>query len=242
MGEWFESWFNTDYYHALYNNRDDQEAARFIENLVKTLEIPESSSVLDLACGGGRHSAQLHQLGFKVTGVDLSENSINQARNTYHKDIRFEVGDMRYFKTDKNYDYVLNLFTSFGYFESMAENEMVMSAVKSALNPNGILVIDFMNAKKVLKNLVSEETQHREDLVFEIKRFCDGQHFYKNITVLDNGKSSNFQEKVQFIDKDAFENMLGKSSFEVKACYGSYDMDSFDETNSDRLIIVASKA
>ena len=73
---WFEDWFNTPYYHILYKDRDYKEAENFISNLTKELKLPTDSSIIDLACGKGRHSVFLNQLGFEVLGVDLSEESI----------------------------------------------------------------------------------------------------------------------------------------------------------------------
>ncbi len=239
MGEWFETWFDTDYYHALYNNRNEQEAARFIENLVSTLKIPQGASVLDLACGGGRHSAQLFQLGFDVTGLDLSSNSIELARKNYSSDIRFDVADMRTFESEKPFDFVFNLFTSFGYFDSTDDNELVLSQIKKTLKPGGILVIDFMNAEKVLGNLVPAETQKRGELIFNIKRSCDGSHFYKDIVVIDGEKTSHFQEKVQYLDIHDFTRLLNTTGFEIERTFGNYNLDGFDSSKSDRLIMVA---
>ena len=71
--KWFQSWFNTTYYHILYKNRDNKEAELFISNLIYYLNlIPEKDSILDLACGQGRHSKYLNSLGYNVTGIDTS--------------------------------------------------------------------------------------------------------------------------------------------------------------------------
>src|SRR5690554_744393 len=86
---WFETWFDTSYYHILYQNRDFVEAERFITNLLAFLKLPAGSNCLDLACGKGRHSVFLNKHGLKVTGVDLSENSINEAK-TFENETRSE--------------------------------------------------------------------------------------------------------------------------------------------------------
>jgi 2-polyprenyl-3-methyl-5-hydroxy-6-metoxy-1,4-benzoquinol methylase len=76
---WFKDWFNTPYYHQLYFKRDEKEAAAFIDQLIDYLKPPPGSSMLDVACGKGRHSIQLASKGFDVTGIDLSEDSIAEA-------------------------------------------------------------------------------------------------------------------------------------------------------------------
>ena len=115
---WYEEWFDSPYYHLLYQDRDEDEAQLFIHALAHKLRIPPEAKILDAACGKGRHSKTLAKYGFRVTGIDLSANNIAAARkyecaNALH----FEV--WRYaarFYRENEFDYVLNLFSSFGYF------------------------------------------------------------------------------------------------------------------------------
>ena len=109
---WFVSWFDTPYYHILYKDRDYSEAQLFMDNITNYLNLPEQAKILDLACGKGRHSIYLNQLGFDVTGADLSENSILEAKKAENDTLHFEVHDMRIPFEDK-FDAVFNLFTSF---------------------------------------------------------------------------------------------------------------------------------
>ena len=78
--EWFEQWFDTKYYHILYKNRDFEEARQFIDNLIGYLDPPKKSKILDLACGKGRFSLYLAEKGYDLTGVDLSQESIEYAK------------------------------------------------------------------------------------------------------------------------------------------------------------------
>ena len=91
---WYAQWFNTTYYHDLYQNRDDREALRFIEELCTKLKVKNGESALDLACGRGRHAKVLSEQGLKTLGVDLSQESIEFARRYEHKHLHFEVGNM----------------------------------------------------------------------------------------------------------------------------------------------------
>ena len=77
---WFKDWFNSPYYHQLYFKRDEAEAAKFIDKLIDYLKPPQGSLMLDVACGKGRHSRQLASKGFDVTGIDLSTDSIKEAK------------------------------------------------------------------------------------------------------------------------------------------------------------------
>ena len=80
MQQWFESWFDTTYYHQLYAHRDDSEARGFIDRLTQYMLLPETASVLDNACGRGRHAKYLAEKGYHVTGLDLSSASIKFAK------------------------------------------------------------------------------------------------------------------------------------------------------------------
>ena len=238
--EWFADWFDTKYYHILYKNRDESEAQRFIQNLTLKLELPKGSKVMDLACGKGRHSITLNKLGFDVTGVDLSPSSISEAQTHTKEGLKFDVHDMREVYPAK-FDAIFNLFTSFGYFDSVDANEKVIQSIHQMLNKEGILVIDFMNATKVIKNLVEQEVKEVEGITFNITRSYDGQHIFKTIEFSDQGKEFSFTERVQALEFVDFERLLLHNKFEILSTFGNFDLSQFDRESSDRLILVAQK-
>jgi 2-polyprenyl-3-methyl-5-hydroxy-6-metoxy-1,4-benzoquinol methylase len=131
--EWFEAWFDTSYYHSLYKNRDEIEAKKFIENLVHFLKLKNGQPVLDLACGKGRHSITLNELGLNVLGVDLSKNSIESAKNSENETLKFDIHDMRENLSSNSFDVVFNLFTSFGYFDNLTDNSKVIKYISKML-------------------------------------------------------------------------------------------------------------
>ena len=240
MGEWFESWFDTTYYHKLYKKRDFVEAERFIKNLFQFLNPGEKARVLDLACGKGRHAIFVNSLGYDTTGVDLSKNSIKHAKEFENETLRFFRHDMRDQLDQSNFDVVLNLFTSFGYFENKAENEQVIAAISASLKSDGYLVIDFFNANQVLANLVECEEIQRDELKFQIsKEIIDGK-VVKHIRFDDKGKSYHYQEKVQLLALKDFKHFLSQANFSIEHIFGNYDLEPFNN-NSDRLIIIAKK-
>ncbi len=237
--EWFASWFDSPYYHTLYKDRNDSEAENFISNLVKHLALPNDSHVLDLACGKGRHSVTLNKLGYKVLGVDLSPNSIKEASKLANDSLAFKVQDMRNPIEGESFDAIFNLFTSFGYFDDLEDNNKVVNAMRTMLCKNGILVIDFMNASKVIRQLVQSETKIVDGIQFEISRSHDGSHIFKNIQFETNGTKHEYTERVQAIRKNQFEHLLSQNGFQILCTFGDFDLAPFDEENSDRLIIVA---
>lgn len=236
--EWFADWFDTSYYHLLYQNRDEMEAERFIQNLMKLLNLPEGSNLLDLACGKGRHAKYLSEFGHDVLGVDLSPNSISQANIWANARLRFQTHDMREILENEQFDVVFNLFTSFGYFDHESENKRVCNSIAEMLKPGAKVLIDFMNASKVIRNLVPSETKELDGVIFQISRNYDGKHIYKHIDLIDNGHESRFMERVQALKLADFQ-MLLEDKFEIVDTFGSYDLTPFNEENSDRLILLA---
>ena len=237
---WFASWFDTSYYHQLYNHRSEEEAQTFIERLVDFLALEPKSEVLDLACGKGRHARTLHALGLNVLGTDLSPESIAFANESAVDGLQFKVQDMREPLPNESFDAVFNLFTSFGYFDSTAENQRVIDAVNSMLKPGGILVIDFLNAQRVINTLVSAEEVQRDALTFKIRREITAGKVIKHIEFTDEGKDFHYTEQVQLLNLSDFEVLLNRD-FRILHTFGNYELDAFDPSPSPRLILIAQK-
>ena len=236
--DWFVDWFDTGYYHLLYQNRDEQEAERFIQNLINHLNLPLGSKLLDLACGKGRHAKYLSEFGHDVLGVDLSPNSISLASQWSNDRLRFQTHDMREVIENEQFDVVFNLFTSFGYFDHESENKRVCESISNMLKPGATVLIDFMNASKVIRNLVPSETKVIDGITFQITRAYDGKHIYKHIDINENGRENHYMERVQALKLSDFRSLL-EDKFEIVNTFGSYDLTPFNEERSDRLIIQA---
>jgi SAM-dependent methyltransferase len=193
--------------------------------------------LLDLACGKGRHSIYLNKLGYNVIGADLSKNSIKLAKKFENKSLKFVEHDMRNrFKT--KFDVILNLFTSFGFFEDDNEDINVLKNIKKGLNQKGIAVIDFMNAKKVILDLVPEEVQIIEGITFKISRYVKNGFIVKEINFDADGEHHTYFEKIKSLDLTKINSYLDSVGFKIKHTFGNYQLDSFNEETSDRLILV----
>ncbi|MFP5471564.1 MAG: class I SAM-dependent methyltransferase [Bacteroidia bacterium] len=239
--DWFENWFDSNYYHLLYKDRNDEEAEFFISNLLKYLAPQPNSTFLDLACGKGRHSIHLNKLGYDVTGIDLSANSINYAKQFEKNSLHFELRDMREMYKTEAFDYVLNLFTSFGYFEDDLDNLNALISVKNSLKRGGTLVVDFFNAEKIVANAIPHEKVMRGNIQYDLYRKVEDGKIIKTIEVNDNGNLHSFQERVQLLDLDRFTELFRQARFQITDIFGSYNLDEFDEQTSERLILIAVK-
>ena len=238
---WFENWFDSPYYHILYKNRDYKEADFFIQNLTNYLKPNSEDKILDLACGAGRHSIFLNSLGYKVTGVDLSSNSIDTALESKNENLYFDVHDMREVYKENEFNFVFNLFTSFGYFDSNAENIKMLQSVEKTLKPNGIFVLDFFNANDVIENLVEEETKEVEGVKFKLKRELREGKIIKHIEFETKNQNFYYSEIVQAIKLEDFEELFSHTNMKIITTFGNHSLEEFNNEKSDRLIIIAQK-
>jgi SAM-dependent methyltransferase len=234
---WFSTWFDSPYYHILYKNRNEEEAQVFMDNITNYLNMPENGTILDLACGKGRHSIYLNKLGYQVTGVDLSENSIAVANESSNESLRFKTHDMRE-PMNETYDAVFNLFTSFGYFDTYEDNIKTLKAIKDSINEYGFGVIDFFNADFIIENLVAEETKEIDGITFNIKRFVENKKIIKEIRFEDKGETYNFTEKVSAFTLSDFESMMEEAGIFLLEIFGDYKLRKFYKTQSERLIMI----
>lgn len=239
--EWFENWFDSSYYPILYKNRDVQEAEGFINRLFDKLQLPAHQKILDIACGEGRFAYQMAKRGHKVTGIDLSKNRIEIAKELVSDevDLEFQVHDMRLPYYTQYFDYAFNFFTSFGYFKNMRDTQSAVRTMFQSLKKDGVLIIDYFNAPLVIKELISEEKIQRNNLTFEIFKKVEDKEIIKEIMVNDpvNGKHY-FEERVSAFElNDFLEMFTKKQDFKFVKAYGNYNLSDYDRNNSPRLIM-----
>ena len=239
--EWFNTWFDSPYYHILYKNRDLTEAEDFIIHLFEYLKPNASIPIVDIACGKGRHAIQMNKLGFVVDAFDLSENSIKEAKKSETNQLHFFVNDIRKPLKKNQYQYAFNLFTSFGYFAEEQDNYKAIKAIADSLKPTGTFIMDFMNVHKVINNLVFSEEKNIEGITFKITKEVKDNFIIKYINFSDNGVDYHFSESVKAITLTDFNAYFKSAGLKLITTFGNYNLDTFDINTSDRLIMIATK-
>ena len=228
---WFETWFDTPYYHILYKDRDFAEAENFITLLINYLNIPKNSKIIDLACGKGRHSVFLNKMGFEVLGLDLSQQSIEHNKEFENSTLKFEVHDMREEisadlsteKTDEN------------------DDRKVFQSISNILKDDGYFVLDFLNAKWVENTLTIEENTTKGEIDFKIKKKIEDQHIIKDIHFNHKGRDHHFFEKVKLHTIEEINEYAEEFGFEQIQIFGDYHLNDFDLESSPRCINVFKK-
>jgi len=239
--DWFSIWFNSPYYHLLYKHRDYSEAKRFIDNLDRYLQWKKEDTIMDLACGKGRHSIYLSQKGGRVTGLDLSPQNISYASSFKNSRLDFAVHDMREVYAKGAFSHIVNLFTSFGYFISEEDNYAVFKSVFESLKPEGYFIIDYLNPDKVINELVENEQKVVDGIKFNINRRIEEGFIVKDIVFKADGETHFFQERVQILRREHFEYYFDKVGLMLESVFGDYDLNPFDFDKSDRMIFIVKK-
>lgn len=239
---WYREWFGQEYLE-LYSYRDEEEAERHLDLVEEALGEPEPRAVLDLACGAGRHTEALRRRGYRALGVDLSLTLLVQ-----RPELPRVAGDMCCLPFDDGtFGWVLNFFTSFGYFETERQNFQVLAEIERALAPGGRFLIDFLNLDRVLDTLepreVREHPDGNGDRRVEIERWWDptARRINKRIRVEPGGETPRtFLESVRGYRRDEVVMGLEWAGLEVTDSYGNFLGEPF-ERDSERLILVGRK-
>ncbi|SMO67684.1 class I SAM-dependent methyltransferase [Solitalea koreensis] len=239
--KWYHNWFDSHYYHILYNQRDEKEAELLMDNLCVHLTPSADVKILDVGCGRGRHSIYLNKKGYNVTGIDLSPENIKFATASENNKLHFYVHDMRNLFYINYFDIVFNLFTSFGFFEKDLDNQHAVNMFTKSIKPGGTLVLDFMNAEKIRKNLVVRETKQIGNIEFHLQRKIVNQSIVKNIDFEDKGHQFAFKEEVKALTITDFERYFTEAGLLIESIFGDYDLNPFIAESSDRLIFICKK-
>lgn len=249
--EWFVSWFRNPAYLKLYQHRSQDEAKQTVQMIVNAAglrptadEKSEPLSVLDIACGAGRHAIELAKQGFSVTANDLSPfllKEMDALAKAQRVNVSLSQCDMREIGFKEAFDLVVQLFSSFGYFQDQEDEERVITNVYRALKPGGWYVLDFFNSNYVRKNLNPFSAREIDGINVLEERRIQNDRVEKMIALNENGQISRFKESVRLYSYEELELMVAEAGFEICKVLGNYNAEQFCPLTSPRVIIVARK-
>jgi cyclopropane fatty-acyl-phospholipid synthase-like methyltransferase len=241
---WFDEWFNSKYYLRVYSHRDESEAQRLVELIIRKLNLKNTTSVLDMACGAGRHAINFAKSGFDTTAVDLSQLLISEARaNALKSDvkIKFSYSDILKFNTEVRFDLAVNLFTSIGYFDSDEQNVTIIKKAYSLLKDNGYFVIDYFNKQFLINHLIPTTVFSEDGIKIIQNRSIENGRVVKKIIIEKNGSTENFYESVRLFSEFEVSSFITESGFTIINTFGDYYGNIYNAETSPRLIIFAKK-
>ena len=257
--QWWETLFD-DKYLVTYVDRITEETTRAqLEFLEKSLLLPSEATILDLACGYGRLSVPLAREGYRVTGYDFSEYLLNIAQQEAKAaglGLRFVKGDMRHLHFDNEFDAIINIFTSFGYFESVEEDLAVLNGVCRGLKEGGYFLMDFANSPKVMSwlyengvidretgEIISERTETLSNglTVTQIERLDVGTlRWQMKRSWREKGKERSYRTNVRMYFLAELRQLTEEAGLRVERVYGDFDASPY-QADSRRILILSRK-
>jgi SAM-dependent methyltransferase len=221
------------------------EATREEVDTILALIGIQSGGILDMGCGVGRHSIELARRGFQVTGVDRTQVYLQEAGELAEAEgvnVEFLLADMRDFHHKEKYDAALSLFTSFGYFETPAENQQVLHNIYEALKSPGVLVMDMMGKEILARIFLERGWQQVGDYYFLEERTISRDWSWVENRWILIGEDERYEVEISHWVYSAAElkAMLIESGFRDVQVYGDLAGAPYD-TNASRLVAVAKK-
>jgi len=237
MKDWYKDWFASDYYLKVYSHRNDKDATNLIELIKRNIQIDSNAKILDAACGNGRHSLQFAKLGYNVVGFDLSKQLLEIACQNKMTNVNYFRSDIRSVPLKRVFDLILNLFTSFGYFESDVENFNFIKFASSHLTKNGYFIFDYLNPNYVKNNLVQSSSKNIGKLSIEENRKIVNNRVEKEIIISDENNLHRYFESVRLYSLSQILSMFLENEFVLYKSFGNYSGDDYDEEQSKRMIL-----
>ncbi len=232
---------------TVFSERRLKDAEEDVGDLIVLLGLGPGSRVLDLCCGIGRYSLELTKRGYKVTGVDRTGGYLDIARKNAAEqghDIEYIEGDMRTFSRPDTFDAVVNLFTSFGFFEDPEEDRQVLRNAHQSLKPGGVLIVDVMGKETIARIYQERDWREEEDgtLLLQERKVAKDWSWLDNrwILIAKDGSRKEFDFSHTLYSARELKEMLEECGFKDVKAYGDFKGAPYDQT-ARRLAVVGRK-
>jgi len=232
----------------------EDDTARQVDFVIKvTGAQSESTTILDVPCGHGRHALEFSRRGFRILGYELNKFFLKQAQQVafeeklWHPDtfavnrINFRQGDMRELCFENKFDVALNLFTAMGYFSDDYQDEQFFTGVYRALKPEGMFVVDYLNRDRIVRNFRPNDQRELPDgsIVLTNREYdpLTGRMHDKRITMKDQKEVRRVESSIRFYGAHELINLAAKVGFKLWATYGDFDQSPLT-MDSKRVILI----
>ena len=242
--KWFEDIYQRQIYLDLYAEADTQIAPEEASAVVRLLGLPFGRSILDVCCGYGRHAIDLARRGFHVTGIDLAPRQIEEARRRAQAEdlvVRFVLGDVRAMVFEQEFDACLNLFTSFGFFDTDAENLEMLRRIARATAPGGQFLLESWNRERVIREFAPHQVQVREgglriDKDWQFDGIA-GRINWQNTVSFPDGRRERWGHSIRAYTLAELKQLLESAGFALEQACGDWDGSRY-ELSSEHLIVI----
>jgi SAM-dependent methyltransferase len=217
-----------------------------VEFAQRALRLAPGAHVLDIACGVGRHAVALARRGYRVTGLDISPTLLRIAAGRAERaaiQVEWVEADMRAIPFADTFDAALNLFSSWGYFESDAEDQRVLRSVAAALKPGGRFLLEVSHQPWIARHFQPQGWHEAGGVAVLEQRALDlmAGRLASEITVIyPDGRRRTWQYDLRLYTAPEVARMLGEAGMTVVSAYGGYDGAPLS-LDSSRLLVLAER-
>lgn len=248
MGEtpWYEKFFNEDYVRLYTPFLSPARTEQDVAAVIKLLHLQPGNSVLDLCCGYGRHALELARYGCQVTGQDLSPRLLEQARTSAAEQklqVHWLQSDMRTIPFENEFDVIINMFTSFGYFDSDEEDLKVLQQITKALKPGGFFLLETIHQARVIRASAPHSIiRYPDGLIVLEERHVDLLTSRNNVRITllyPDGRRTEHHQSIRVYTLTELAKMLRAAGLELTTYYGGLDGSALNIES--RLVLISQK-
>ena len=240
--------FRDDYLNVYGHLFTAERAEKEVAFAAKALQLKAGADVLDLCCGQGRHCVPFAKHGFRVTGLDLNPSYLElarQAAKAENVELETVAADMRQIPFQSHFDAIVNMYSSFGYLESEAEDLSVLESVAKALKPGGRLLLDMLNREWAVANYIQNDWHSGTDgTLYAERRELDlassRMHVSFKIIEPGGGRRDSIGHHIRLYTLTETARLLRRVGMSVTGVFGGFDGESY-AIDTRRMIILAQK-
>jgi SAM-dependent methyltransferase len=245
---WYVEFFRNDYLNVYGHLFSAERAEKEVAFAEKALELKVGARLLDLCCGQGRHCVPFARHGFQVTGLDLNRSYLELARQAAKADnveLRTVAADMRQIPFENHFDVIVNMYSSFGYLESEAEDLTALESVAKALKPGGRLLLDLLNREWAVANYIQNDWHSGSDGTLyveyrELDLASSRMHVSFTIVEPDGGRRDSIGHHIRLYTLTETARLLEQVGVGVTGVFGGFDGEPY-AIDTRRMIILAQK-
>lgn len=245
---WYVDFFRSDYLNVYGHMFTEERAEKESAFVARALSLTPGASVLDLCCGQGRHSVQLAKRGFKVIGLDLNAEYLDLASKAAEEakvKIDTVTGDMREIPFENKFDAIVNMYSSFGYLESEAEDLRVLESAAKALKDGGQLLLDMLNREWAIDNYIQNDWHTGTDGTLYVERRdldLSTSRMHVHFIVVDSkgGRRESIGHIIRLYTLTEMTRLLERVGMRVTLVFGGFDGEDYG-IGTRRMIIVAQR-
>jgi len=245
--EWWKHLFESPLYFELYEAEDTKKAVREVAQALTLLRLTPPGRILDVPCGYGRHSVECARRGFTVTGVDAAQTQLVRAREQARAagvEVEFHLHDARALDFEAEFDAALNLFLSFGYFDTDDEHVAMLAGIARALRPGGRFLMEFWNRDYEIRYFDRYQVERSGDIM-EVEEWefdhLRGRLNWTNTAFFPDGRRESWWHSIRAYSVAEMVALFDRAGLHLDAVYGGMDGQPYS-IEAEAAIFLATKA